>query len=238
MLKAISGICLSMVVIAGCSSGESAPAPAASASPSPSSSEPEASSSAESTKSPDPARLRAALLAAPEGMAVAYGPEMGAFGSLKSTKEGLAAIRQANMERPECAGAAQLDAAKPEIAKAPAAVIAFAAGQGSITQAVVSMPPAAFPEPLSRQCASYTANVSGTQISYRTRTLDMPARGDESRAYLTTASGGDKNAQIGSVLIRRGNLVTSMLVVDRQVKPQSLYDLANLAEQNLARVTR
>ncbi|MBF8193387.1 hypothetical protein ITP53_48495 [Nonomuraea sp. K274] len=237
MLKAISGICLSMVVIAGCSSGESTPAPAAPASPS-QSGESTQSSGQSSAKSADSATLRAALLGAPKGMRIAYGPEIGAFGSLKSTKEGLEAVRQAKMERPECAGASQLDAAKPEIAKAPAAVISFAAGQNSITQAVVSLPTDAFPEALSKQCASYTANVSGTQVSYRTRTLAMPAKGDQSRAYITTATGGDQNAQIGSILIRRKNLITSMLVVGRQVKQKGMYELADLADQNLARVTR
>ncbi|NUR83569.1 MAG: hypothetical protein HOY71_05715, partial [Nonomuraea sp.] len=137
-----------MMAIAGCSSGETGSKAAGSASPSAS-----APSSAEAS------RLRAALLPAPKGMRIAYGPELGAFGSLKSTQQGLAAIRQAKLERPECAGAAQLDAARPEVAKAPAAVIAFSAARGSITQAVVSMPAAALPEPLPQQCAAYKATV-------------------------------------------------------------------------------
>ncbi|MGW0807241.1 hypothetical protein [Nonomuraea sp. NPDC002799] len=213
-----------MTVIAGCSSAGDAPAPAASAPP--------------SQTSDEAARLRAALLPVPKGMRIAYGPELGAFGSLKSTQQGLAALRQAKLQRPECAGAAQLDAAKPEVAGAPAAVIAFAAARGSITQAVVSMPNAGFPAPLPRQCVSYTAEVSGTQVTYETKSLSMPAKGDESRAYLTSAAGGEKNAQIGSVMIRRGTLIMSMLVVGQQVKPQGLYELARLADQNLARVTR
>ncbi|TMS00055.1 hypothetical protein [Nonomuraea basaltis] len=225
MLKVMSGICLSMMAIAGCSPGETATAPAASAPrPSPSSA--------------DAARLRPALLPVPEGMSVAYGPELGAFGSLKSTQQGLAAVRQARLERPECAGAAQLDAAKPDIAKSPAAVVAFAAARGSITQAVVSLPSETFPAPLPRQCASYTADVRGTKVSYRTRILPMPAKGDQSRAYLTTAAGGEKGAQIGSVMIRRGTLIMSMLVVGQKVKPTGLYELADLADKNLARVAK
>lgn len=227
MLKAISGVCLSMMVIAGCSSGEAEKESAASA--------PKSSAPVASVES---ARLRAALLPAPKGMRIAYGPEMGAFGSLKSTQEGLAAVRQAKLERPECAGAAQLDAARPEVAKAPAAVIAFAAERGSITQAVVSMPSESFPAPLPQQCVAYKATIGGAEVTYRTRTLSMPAKGDQSRAYLTTAAGGQKNAQIGSVVIRRGKLVMSMLVVGQQVKPAGLYELARLADLNLARVTR
>ncbi|MFB4283824.1 MULTISPECIES: hypothetical protein [unclassified Nonomuraea] len=222
MHKAISGVFVTTLVIAGCSSGEEPTAPAASAPP--------------SASAADTARLRAALLPVPKGMSVAYGPELGAFGTLKSTQQGLAAVRQAKVQRPECAGAAQLDAAKPEVAKSPAAVIAFSAARGSITQAVVSLPSAAFPAPLPRQCASYTADVGGSQVTYKTRTLDMPAKGDQSRAYLTTAVGDKNNAQIGSVMIRRGTLIMSMLVVGQRVKPQGLYALANLADQNLARV--
>ncbi|NRQ32295.1 hypothetical protein HII36_10660 [Nonomuraea sp. NN258] len=186
----------------------------------------------------DAARLRAALLPVPKGMTIAYGPETGAFGALKSTQQGLAAVRQAKLERPECAGAAQLDAARPEVAKAPAAVIAFAAQRGSITQAVVSLPGTAFPDPLPAQCAAYQADVRGTQVTYKTRDLRMPPRGDRSRAYLTTAAGGKQNAQIGSVMIRRGNLIMSMLVVGQRVKPRGLFELGRLADQNLARVTR
>ncbi|WP_345566513.1 hypothetical protein [Nonomuraea rosea] len=227
MLKAISGISLSMMVFAGCSSGEEAVPSAAASAP--------ASQPAQSAES---ARLRAALLPVPKGMSIAYGPELGAFGSLKSIQQGLEAIRQAKLQRPECAGAAQLDAAEPDVAAAPAAVIAFSAARGSITQAVVSMPAQAFPEPLPKQCAAYTADVAGTQVTYKTKTLEMPAKGDQSRAYLTTAAGGEKNAQIGSVMIRRGTLIMSMLVVGQRVKPQGLYELARLADQNLARVTR
>jgi hypothetical protein len=227
MLKAISGISLSMMVFAGCSSGEEAAPSAAASAP--------ASQPAQSAES---ARLRAALLPVPKGMSIAYGPELGAFGSLKSIQQGLEAIRKAKLQRPECAGAAQLDAAEPDVAAAPAAVIAFSAARGSITQAVVSMPAQAFPDPLPKQCAAYTADVAGTQVTYKTKTLEMPAKGDQSRAYLTTAAGGEKNAQIGSVMIRRGTLIMSMLVVGQRVKPEGLYELARLADQNLARVTR
>ncbi|MFI7636848.1 hypothetical protein [Nonomuraea sp. NPDC049400] len=216
-----------MVAISGCSGGTTTPSAVPTGTQLPG---PQASA--------DTARLRAALLPVPKGMRVAYGPEMGAFGSLKSTQQGMEAVRQAKLQRPECAGAAQLDPAKPDVAQAPAAVIAFAADRGSITQAVVSLPSAVFPAPLPQQCASYTADVGGTQVSYKTRTLAMPARGEESRAYLTTAKGGKKNAQIGSVMIRRGTLIMTMLVVGQRVKPQGLFELARLADQNLARVTR
>ncbi|WP_020542472.1 hypothetical protein [Nonomuraea coxensis] len=219
-----------MTVVAGCSSeAQAPPAPAAAAV------EPAQGPGASSS---DVTRLRAALLPVPEGMRVSYGPELGAFGSLKSTQQGLAAVRQARLERPECAGAAQLDAAKPDVAKAPAAVIAFAAERGSITQAVVALPSAAFPAPLPQKCTTYTADVDGAKVVYRTRMLPMPAKGDQSRAYLTTAAGAKENAEIGSVMIRRGNLIMSMLVVGRQVQPDGLYELAKLADQNLARATR
>ncbi|SDL11406.1 hypothetical protein [Nonomuraea jiangxiensis] len=224
MRKTISGICLGMMAMAGCSAEQPASAPAHSTPPSPSAAE--------------TARLRSALLPVPKGMRVAYGPELGAFGSLKSTQQGLAAVRQAKLQRPECAGSAQLDADRPDVAKAPAAVIAFAADRGSITQAVVSMPSAVFPDPLPRECADYTADVAGTKVAYRTRVLAMPPKGDQSRAYLTSAKGGDQNAEIGSVMIRRGTMIMSMLVVGKQVQPQGLYELARLADQNLAQVAK
>ncbi|WP_345393776.1 hypothetical protein [Nonomuraea salmonea] len=148
MRQAVSGIFLGTLVLAGCSATEDKPAaPAASA--------PSAPSAAETD------RLRAALLPVPKGMSVAYGPETGAFGSLKSTQQGLEAVRQAKLQHPECAGAAQLDAAKTDVAKSPAAVIAFSAERGSISQAVVSLPKPDFPAALPEKCASYTADVGG-----------------------------------------------------------------------------
>ncbi|MFI6921457.1 hypothetical protein ACIBIZ_16020 [Nonomuraea spiralis] len=213
--------------MAGCSSGESADQAAGSAT------QPAASAS-----SAESARLRAALLPVPKGMRIAYGPELGAYGSLKSTQQGLEAMRQAKLERPECAGAAQLDATEPEVARAPAAVIAFSAARGSITQAVMSMPSASLPAPLPPQCSLYKATVGGSEVTYRTQTLTMPTKGQESRAYLTTASGGDKHAQIGTVIMRREHLIMSMLVVGEKVKPAGMFELARLADQNLARVTR
>ncbi|GGS78845.1 hypothetical protein GCM10010176_022540 [Nonomuraea spiralis] len=182
--------------------------------------------------------MRAALLPVPKGMRIAYGPELGAYGSLKSTQQGLEAMHQAKLERPECAGAAQLDATEPEVARAPAAVIAFSAARGSITQAVMSMPSASLPAPLPPQCSLYKATVGGSEVTYRTQTLTMPTKGQESRAYLTTASGGDKHAQIGTVIMRREHLIMSMLVVGEKVKPAGMFELARLADQNLARVTR
>src|SRR4051794_28214803 len=107
MPKAISAICLSMVAVAGCASVQPADR-SVKASPSP------ASSPSSTAPSATAARLSTALLPTPKGMRLAYGPETGDFGSLRSTREGLAAVRQAKLDRPECAGAAQLDAADPQ----------------------------------------------------------------------------------------------------------------------------
>ncbi len=223
MLRAFSGIFLSMTVIAGCSSGELAEPPVRTAqAPSP--------SSAMASK------LRAALLPVPRGMRVVHGPEIGLYGTLESTRQGLAAVRRSALNRPECAAGPQLDPAGPEVARAPAAVVAFANDRGSISQAVVALPPAAFPGPLPARCVTYKAEVGGTEVTYRTQDLDMPRQGDESRAYLTTASGGDRNAQIGSVVIRRGSVVMSLMVVGEEVKRAGLLELGRLADQNLSRV--
>jgi hypothetical protein len=226
MLRAFSAICLSMTVIAGCSGAGEEPVegPAKAAQPT-------------ASQAPMAGKLRTALLPAPKGMKVAYGPEVGRFGTLKSVKEGLAALRQSKLDRPECAGAMQLDPAKPQIAGAPAAVIGFSSPRGSITQAVVEIPAGAFPAPLPRECTSYRADLKGTQVVYRTQNLAMPKHGDESRAYITTASGGDRNAEIGSVVIRRGNVVMSLMVVGQQVKRAGLLELSRLADHNLSRLT-
>ncbi|MCA2186346.1 hypothetical protein [Nonomuraea cavernae] len=223
------------MVIAGCSAGRAAE-PVADATPSAPTTP--ATSVASSAPPVDAGRLRLALLPAPQGMRVVHGPETGAFGSLESTKKGLAAARQVSLARPECAGAAQLDAGEPALANAPAAVVAYASDRGSITQALVAMPSPVFPPPLPAQCADYTADVEGTRVTYGTRQLTMPRQGDESRAYLTTAVGGGQNAQVGSVVIRRGNVILSLLVVGRKVKSGGLFQLAQVADRQLAKISR
>ncbi|MDA0631814.1 hypothetical protein OUY22_00155 [Nonomuraea sp. MCN248] len=212
-----------MTVIAGCASEKTAPqAPAASAQPS-------------QPAPAEAAKLRSALLPVPKGMEVAYGPEIGTYGTLRFTKQSLDAIRESKLEHPECAGATQLDAARPEIAKAPAAVVKFTSARGVITQSVMALPPEAFPGPLPDQCDAYSAQVRGMEVVYRTRDLALPRQGDESRAYLTTASGGERQAQIGTVTIRRGGFVMSLMVVGQEVKRAGLLELSRLADQNLSK---
>ncbi|MFG3437891.1 hypothetical protein ACGF0J_11690 [Nonomuraea sp. NPDC047897] len=219
-----------MTLLAGCSSGEATPA-ARTAPATPATSVTPAGPAAAQAAA---GRLRAALLPAPGGMRVVHGPETGAFGSLAATRQGVEAARRAKLERPECAGAAQLDATRPTLAGAPAAVVAYASDTGSITQALVELPSPAFPPPLPRQCATYEARVDGVKVTYRTRELDMPRRGDESRAYLTTTSGGADDTQVGTVVLRRGPVVMSLLVVGREVEPSGLYELGRLADRKLA----
>lgn len=226
-----------MTLLAGCASGEAArqttPAPSATTSAATPAGAP--SGALAGTAAAEAARLQAALLPAPEGMRAVHGPETGAFGSLEATRQGLAAARQARPTEPECAGAAQLDATAPALAAAPATVVAYASERGSITQALVSMPEPVFPPPLPRQCATYEADVDGTRISYRTRELDLPKLGQQSRAYLTTSAGGAHGVQVGSVVVRRGRVVMSLLVVGREVEQKALFELARLADAHLAK---
>ncbi|MFI6297587.1 hypothetical protein ACIBEJ_38750 [Nonomuraea sp. NPDC050790] len=206
---------LGMVVMAGCSSGQAA-GPSPSATPS------------------DAARLGAGLLSAPDGMSVAYGPETGAYGSLKATRQGMAALKDAKVSEPGCAGAGQLDPAK--LGAAPAAVVAYSSKDGSITQAIVATD--FFPGPVPARCASYKAEVSGAKVTYRTVPLKLPARGERSFAFLTTAVSDGEAAQIGAVVIGRKGVVTSLLVIGAKVKKEGLAELARLADEKLARITR
>lgn len=218
MIKAFSGICLGIVVVAGCSSGQAAAPPAG----------------------VDARRLGEALLTVPTGMDVAYGPETGAFGELRATKMGIAAMRQAKFDRPACASAGQLDAAAPDVKGAPAAVVAFSSRGGSLTEALVALPAGRtdFPGDLPEGCTSYKATVNGTPVTYRTTALDLPAVGDESRAFMTTASGGGSSTQIGSVAIRHRNVVMSLLVIGTTVKSSQLEQQSRQAYARLLKVVK
>ncbi|MFI6534840.1 hypothetical protein ACIBHY_20465 [Nonomuraea sp. NPDC050547] len=204
-----------MAVSVGCSSGQAA-------GPSPSAKKPV-----------DAARLGAGLLSAPNGMSVAYGPETGAYGSLKATKQGMAALKEAKVSEPDCAGVGQLDPA--ELGGAPAAVVAYSSKDGSITQAIVATD--TFPEPVPARCAKYRAEVAGAKVTYRTVTLKMPARGERSHAFVTTAVSDGKAAQISAMVIARKGVVTSLLVIGTKVKKEGLNELARLADEKLARIT-
>lgn len=224
MNKTLSGICLGIVVLTGCSSGEAALAP----SPSPAGVDAEAR------------RLGEALLDAPDGMQVSYGPEIGAFGSLKATQMGLAAMKRATFDRPKCAAAGQLDAEAPDVKVAPAAIVAFSSKEGSLTQALVALAPGRtdFPGALPEGCTSYKATVQGTVVTYRTRELKLPSMGDQSRAFLTTATGGGNSTQIGSVAIRHRNVVMSLLVIGKAVKERSLERQSRQASARLLKVVK
>ncbi|WP_327088306.1 hypothetical protein OIE66_39280 [Nonomuraea sp. NBC_01738] len=215
MLKAFSGICVGMMVVAGCSgvSGEIT-APAQSA-----------------PKTVDAGRLRSALLSAPSGMRVSYGPESGPYGSLKATKQGEAAMQRAKLHEPGCSGIGQLDS--KQMASSPAAVVAFSSDKGTITEALVAT--TVFPGPLPARCADYKATVGTTKVTYKTVTVEMPKLGEESRAFITTATSKGTTAQIGAVLVRRAGVVVSLLVVGADVQRDGLIQLGRLADEQLAK---
>lgn len=214
MLKAFSGICAAATLISGCAVTQgAAPAP---------------------TPAPVPAPdLGAALLPAPPGMRVAYGPESGPYGTLRATKAGLAAMRRSS----PCATTPTIDAAAPEVRAAPAAVVAYTSAAGSVTQALVELP-AAFPAELPDRCASYRAIVEGEQVTYTTRKVDLPPLGDQSRAYVTAVSGGGQSLEVGSVAVRRGRVVMSLLVIARKVRNAGLADQSRKAYERLELATR
>lgn len=200
MIKAFSGICLGVVVLAGCAAGEAAAPPVT-------------PTSSNSGVAGGARRLGEALIKAPAGMQVAYGPETGAFGSLRATTMGKEAMRQATFNKPQCATTGQLDA--DQVKDAPAAVVSFSSAKGSLTHALVSLSSSDvdFPRPLDPGCASYKATVQGAVVTYKTKELKLPRMGDASRAFQTTANG----TQIGSVAIRYRNVVMSVVVIGRVV---------------------
>ncbi len=210
MLKAFSGICAVLICISGCGLESTARGPAPSASPI-------------RTAVRD---LGAALLPAPPGMRVAYGPESGAYGTLRATREGAAAMRQGT----SCAPRLDLDLA--DVRTAPAAVVAYSSDEGSVTQALVDLP-SAYPAELPAACASYQAVVEGESVSYVTRTIDLPPLGDQSRAHITAVTGGGQSLEVGSVVIRVGTVVMSLLVVARKVKYAGLADQSREAYEKL-----
>lgn len=217
MLKAFSGVCLSMMLIAGCSGGE--PATPAPAKPDPAAAE--------------AARLSAALLPAPTGMRVTHGPETGAYGALNATKQGMEAVRLARVENSGCSGIGQLDPA--QVSKAPTAVVAYSSDTGSITQALVATD--TFPGPMPKKCAKYEATVSGKKVTYTTKAVGLPKWGEQARGFLTTVQSDGETGQIGAVLIRRANVVMSLLVVGTKVKKDGLIELGKLADEKLTQLS-
>ncbi|WP_143590118.1 hypothetical protein [Thermoactinospora rubra] len=184
--------------------------------------------------------LAAALIPAPPGMRLAYGPEYGAYGSLQATQRGLAALRQAKLDRPQCAMSGQLDATVPEIGKAPAAVVAFVSDKLSITQALVALPPgkAALPPPVAKECRSYHATIGDAQVRYTTEQVRAPRLGAESRAFVTTTSGGGRRLQIGAGMVRHRNVVMTILLVGSTIKPADLRRNIADAYERLAKVVK
>lgn len=182
------------------------------------------------------ARLNGALLPVPRGMRIAYGPEAGEYGKLEATQRGLEAMRKARLSRPECAGAGQLDVASPEVAAAPAAVVAFASDTVSITEALVTLPKgrAALPAEPPAVCHSYTATVGSSTIAYAMRRLSAPGLGQESRASLTTTTGSGPQVQLGTGTVRKGNVIMSVLMVGSKIRPAELQAYVRKAYERLS----
>ncbi|GAA0934567.1 hypothetical protein GCM10009560_41920 [Nonomuraea longicatena] len=216
MRKAFSYAFLGMLVISGCSGGESAAPPAERPAP----------------KAVDAARLGTALLPTPQGMQITYGPETGAYSSLKATKQGQEALKKATVNKSGCRGIGQLDADR--VGAAPAAVVAYSSKSGSISQSLVATD--TFPGPLPKGCGRYEAMVGESKVVYVTKELNLPKHGDQSRVFLTRAISGGKEAQIGAVLIQRAGVVASLLVVGAEIKRKGLQELARLADEKLARI--
>ncbi|MFI6484865.1 hypothetical protein ACIBH1_43580 [Nonomuraea sp. NPDC050663] len=223
MRKSFAALFLGGALLAGC--GSESPVPAADA---------RAATAAPSSKGTG--RLGAALLTAPAGMQVSYGPEIGPYGSLKATRLGQEAVRQAKLDRPECASTGQLDANAPAVKGSQAAVIAFASQTSSLTQSLVELPAnkAVLPGPLAKQCRRYRADVGGQAVTYATQELRVPKVGDGTRAFLTTASGNGPSVQIGSGVVRHGNVIMSILMVGSKVKYDDLNRNIRQAYQKLA----
>lgn len=208
MVKSFSGICAAVMLVAGCGAASPEPRPSA-------------------ARPPAAARdLGAALLPAPPGMRVAYGPETGPYGALGATRQGMAAVRRGS------ACAPRLDLDLPDVSAAPAAVVAYGSDEGSLTQVLVDLP-SAFPGELPAACASYAAVVEGARVSYVTRKLELPPLGDQSRAYVTAVTGGGQSLEVGSVVIRAGRVVMSLLVVARKVNNAELGDQCREAYERL-----
>ena len=224
MLKAFSGICLSMTVMAGCAASGVAEQPVKTAqAPSPSAAR--------------AAKLRAVLLPAPKGMSLVYGPEIGAFGSLKSTQQGLGG-RPAGQAEP--AGVRRGAPARPgkpgdrPRARGRDRVLLRA---GLDQPGLVSIPPAAFPGPLP----------AGAPPTGPTCT----APGDLPHPRPGHAPAGRRVARLPDHRVGRRQERADRLGGDparhRRHEPHrggpggrtpaGLLELAGLADQNLARVT-
>lgn len=205
-----------VIALAGCSSNRVVPPPVPT--------EPAASGAGD---------LAEALLVRIDGMRKSYGPESGAFGRLSATRRGVHTLREVRSDPPHCSSAGHLDDTGPVVRDAPAAVVSFTSGTESITEALISLPEGeaarVFPPRPPAECASYTASVGGNAVAYVTREVKLPPWRDESRASLTTASGGGKNIRIGSVVVRYRNVVMSLLVVGEKVNRQVVVRQAERA---------
>ncbi len=221
MLKAGYIVLAAVIAVTGCSSNHSVSAPAPA--------EPVAPESVASGAGD----LAEALLVRIDGMRKSYGPETGTFGRLRATRRGIQTLRDAHSDRPRCSSAGQMDRTATVVRDAPAAVVSFTSATQSVTEALISLPPGEatrlFPPRPPAECALYTASVGGSTVTYATREVKLPPWRDESRALLTTASGGGKNVRIGSVVVRYRNVVMSLLVVGEKVSREDVVRRAERA---------
>ncbi|RJL32011.1 hypothetical protein D5H75_16380 [Bailinhaonella thermotolerans] len=173
-------------------------------------------------------------------MRKAYGPEAGAYGSLKATKAGEQAMAAAKLDKPHCREIGHLDKDSPAVKKAPSAVVVHSSGLVSVTEALVSLPADQAGKPavaaMPADCARYSARVGDKTYQYATQPVSVSAHGEAAQAFLTDAGFGGKTAmQLGAVTMRYGNVVMNLFVAGRTVAKR---DLDAIVEQAYARLTK
>ncbi|GII94713.1 hypothetical protein [Sinosporangium siamense] len=235
--KTIPALCLVTLTATACAAHNAAPAKPANS--------PTTSAVAQPPVPPAVAKaaraLGAGLLASVDGMKKVYGPESGAFGGLTATRRGLEAMAKTKVDKPGCATTGQLDAQAPAVRDAPAAVVSFMSKSRTITEALIELPEKdavkRFPG-LQPGCEKYTLSSGDAKMTYTTRPVELPRRGDRVSAFLTSVEGTGIDLKLGSVALRRGNVVMSLLVVGSKVDRKDLLDQTDKAYAALIKVVK
>ncbi|WP_146159399.1 hypothetical protein [Allonocardiopsis opalescens] len=184
--------------------------------------------------------LRSALMTEFSGTAAGENLEDGVYGELAIVQANDAARERVELDKPECQDAAEAWSRLPEIREAPAAVAVLDNDTTSITQVLVAAPPEAAETAVNTRpaenCLTYQATIqagedSSQTFTYEIENLDLEPVGENSRAFMVTASNEDVQLEFYTLFYRTNDYFSTVTLHGADASLDMLREFATTAQR-------
>lgn len=145
--------------------------------------------------------------------------ESGTYGELAGVERTEKLRSSTELDKPECADAANSWGSLPEVQEAPASVAVFARGDDTVSHTILEVPESVAEKALAtvapeEECTTYEATLEdGSTSSYTMSDLDIGTVGDASRAFAVETETGGETVWMYSVVYRHGDHLAAATVL-------------------------